>query len=189
MAGLGDLLGMMRDLGSLKKRVEEAQEELGRQMAEASAGHTPPVNITEYLEHLDTLGVAEDDFTPIQPIFQKRIWDRFKDGSGPEAMAQAIEALRREDRRFHMEGGSWTGHLSWVRGYEHVLGPMEEASRLFAERVLAKGVSSAEPRYRRALVHLLAGQTSCFRYWGKGAWTDYGRELCRRTMDILHREF
>ena len=38
MAGLGDLLGMMRDLGSLKKHVEEAQEELGRQMVEGSAG-------------------------------------------------------------------------------------------------------------------------------------------------------
>jgi hypothetical protein len=23
-------------------------------------------------------------------------------------------------------------------------------------------------------------QTSCFRYWGQGAWTDYARELYRR---------
>jgi hypothetical protein len=32
-------------------------------------------------------------------------------------------------------------------------------------------------------------QTSCFRYWGEGTWTDYGRELCRRVIDIIEREF
>jgi hypothetical protein len=28
-------------------------------------------------------------------------------------------------------------------------------------------------------------QTSCYRYWGQGTWTDYGKELCRRTEAIL----
>ena len=158
-------------------------------MAEASGSPTPPVNITEYLEYLDTLGAGEADFTPIQPIHQKRIWDRFRDGAGPEAMAQVIETLRKEDHRFHMEGGSWTGHLSWVRGYERVLGPMEEASALFAEKAGQPGVSPAEFRYRNALFHLLTSQTSCYRYWGQGAWTDYGRELCRRTLEILRQNF
>jgi hypothetical protein len=32
-------------------------------------------------------------------------------------------------------------------------------------------------------------QTSCFRYWGQGIWTDYARELCRRTESILASEF
>ena len=158
-------------------------------MAEASGSPTPAVNVTEYLEHLDTLGLTEADFTPIQPIHQKRIWDRFRDGGGPEALAKVIETLKKEDGRFNMEGGSWTNNISWTRGYEHVLGPMEEASALFHEKVLAPGVPPTELRYRRALFHLLLSQTSCFRYWGQGIWTDYGRELCRRAMEILKHSF
>ena len=43
--------------------------------------------------------------------------------------------------------------------------------------------------YRNALFHLLASQTSCFRYWGQGTWTDYGREICRRGEAILAHDF
>jgi hypothetical protein len=32
-------------------------------------------------------------------------------------------------------------------------------------------------------------QTSCFRYWGEGTFADYGRELCRRTIEIIDRDF
>ena len=39
--------------------------------------------------------------------------------------------------------------------------------------------------YRNALFHLLVAETSCFRYWGQGIWTDYAREFCRRGSDIL----
>jgi hypothetical protein len=35
----------------------------------------------------------------------------------------------------------------------------------------------------------MCSQTSCFRYWGEGAWTDFGREICRRTREILTRDF
>ena len=66
-----------------------------------------------------------------------------------------------------MEGGSWTNDLSWVRGYDRVLVPMEQASALFHERVLARGVPTGDPRYRKALFHLLAAETSCYRYWGE----------------------
>jgi hypothetical protein len=62
---------------------------------------------------------------------------------------------------------------------------MEEASALFFEKVLDAGVPTSDPRYRKTLFHLLASQTSCFRYWGEGTWTDYGRELCRRATDII----
>jgi hypothetical protein len=62
-------------------------------------------------------------------------------------------------------------------------------SALFAEKVVAAGVPTAEGRYRKALFHLLVTQTSCFRYWGEGLWTDYGRELCRRAIEILRRDF
>jgi hypothetical protein len=147
----------------------------------------PPVNATEYLEYLDTLGISERDFPAIQPIMQKRIWDRFQGKSGAEALEKVIADLRKEDGRFHMEGGSWTNNLSWVRGYGDVLGPMDQVSALFSQRT--KGVSPSEPRFRNALYYLLMTQTSCFRYWGSGVWTDYARELCRRTTAILHHDF
>lgn len=152
---------------------------------EASGGDTPPVNITEYLEYLEQLGLRKEDLPTIHPVMQKRLWDRFEDGAGPEALAQTIEQLRKEDGRFHMEGGSWTNNISWVRGYEQLLGPMESASALFARTLLAKGVLTTDRRYREALFHLMVSQTSCFRYWGQGAWTDYGRESCRRLTELL----
>ena len=44
-------------------------------------------------------------------------------------------------------------------------------------------------RIPSALFHLLASQTSCYRYWGTGLWTDYGREICRRLEAILDHDF
>ena len=158
-------------------------------MAEASGSLTPPVNISEYLEYLESLGLRQDDFPAVQPIMQKKLWDRFPDGTGPETLAKIIKELENHDNRFHMEGGSWTNNISWVRGHQSVLGSMEAASALFAEKVLARGVPTSDPRYRNALYHLLMAQTSCFRYWGQGIWTDYGRELCRRTTEILNHDF
>ena len=158
-------------------------------MSEASTSQTPPMNVTEYLEHLEAIGVTESHFPAVRPVGQKRLWDRFESGTGPEAMAKVIHTLEQEDGRFHMEGGSWTNNISWVKGYGSVLGPMQAASALFAEKVLARGVPTSDPRYCNALYHLLTTQTSCFRYWGEGTWTDYGRELCRRTVEILERDF
>ncbi len=155
----------------------------------ASGSATPPVNVTEYLEHLEAMGVTAEHFPAVQPTLQKRIWDRFENGQGPEAMESLIRDLAAQDGRFHMEGGSWTSNISWVRGYDRVMGPMEEASALFAARVLDRHIPTSDPRYGNALYHLLLTQTSCFRYWGEGAWTDYARELVRRTTDILQHDF
>ena len=99
----------------------------------ASGSDVPLMNVSEYLEHLFALGVRESDFPEIQPLFQHRIWERMQPGDGPERLEEVIKELRAADDRFHMEGGSWTNDLSWVRGYENVLGPMEEASSLFNE--------------------------------------------------------
>jgi hypothetical protein len=156
---------------------------------EASGSETPLVNISEYLEYLFGLGIREEALPAVQPVFQKRIWERFEPGAGPERLQRVIEELEREDRRFHIEGGSWTNNLSWVRGYQNLLGPMEEVSSLFHERVLKPRVPSGDPRYRNALFHLLCSQTSCYRYWGQGRWTDYGREICRRAKEILLHDF
>lgn len=154
-------------------------------MREASGSETPPMNGSEYLEHLWALGIREEDLPAAQPVFQQRIWDRFENGAGPEAMNALLAQLRREDGRFHVEGGSWTGDRSWVQGYEQVLDDMRLASDRFHEAVGRDGLTTRDPRYRNGLFHLMTAQTSCFRYWGQGAWTDYGRELCRRTIEAV----
>ena len=156
-------------------------------MREVAGSDVPAVNGTEYLEYLETLGMSEANFPAIQPLMQKRIWDRFRNSSGPDAMEKLIEELRKEDNRFHMEGGSWTNNLSWVKGYGHVLSAMEEVSALFEEKT--RNARTSEHRYRNALFYLLITQTSCFRYWGSGVWTDYARELCRRATAILQHDF
>ena len=156
---------------------------------EASGSDVPLMNATEYLEHLFALGIRESDLPEIQPMFHGRIWTRIQPGDGVERLARVVEELRREDGRFHMEGGSWTNNLTWVKGYENVLGPMEEASALFHDKVASRRLPTGERRYRNALLHLLASQTSCYRYWGQGQWTDYGREICRRTRDVLSFDY
>jgi hypothetical protein len=152
---------------------------------ECSGSRTPMLNVTEYLEQLFASGIQPGDLPVLQPLYQHRIWQQMAPGDGPDRLASVIEQLRHEDSRFHVEGGSWTSELSWVRGYDQVLIPMEQASSLFHERIRARGVPSDAPRYRRALFHLLAAETSCYRYWGEGVWTDYGAELSRRVTDIL----
>jgi hypothetical protein len=150
-----------------------------------SGSRTPMLNVTEYLEQLFATGIEPADLPAIQPLDQHRIWEQMAPGDGPDRLAGVVEQLRREDGRFHMEGGSWTNDRSWVRGYDQVLIPMEHASALFQERVLGRGVFTGDPRYRTALFHLLAAETSCYRYWGKGVWTDYGAELSRRVAHIV----
>ena len=90
---------------------------------------------------------------------------------------------------FNMEGGSWTNNISWVKGYENVLGPMERASSLFNEKVIKAGIPTSDPRYRKALFFLMSSQTSCYRYWGQGIWTDYGKEISRRATAVLEHDF
>jgi hypothetical protein len=158
-------------------------------MRECSGSDTPCMNASEYLEYLFASGIKQSDLPVIQPVMQKRIWDRVKPGDGPEKMAAAIEQLKKEDGRFHMEGGSWTNNISWVKGYDSLLGPMERVSSLFFEKVLSKKSPTNEQRFRNALFHLMCSQTSCFRYWGQGVWVEYGKELCRRAEEIINNDY
>jgi hypothetical protein len=155
---------------------------------ECSGSRTPILNVTEYLEQLFATGVQPADLPAVQPILQHRIWQQLIPGDGPGRLTEVIERLRREDGRFHMDGGSWTDDLSWVRGYDQVLNPMEQASSLFHERVLARAVPTHDPRHRSALFHLLTAETSCYRYWGQGIWTDYGAEMSRRVAELLAQD-
>ena len=154
---------------------------------ECSGSDVPIVNVTEYLEYIFSLGIRQQDLPKIQPFGQHRIWEVMEpETSGldsRERLAAAIAGIRESDDRFNVDGGSWTNDISWVRGYENVLAPMDKASAKFNEKFLVPGVSTNDPRYRTALFHLLTAETSCFRYWGQGIWTDYGAELARRAYE------
>jgi hypothetical protein len=76
-----------------------------------------------------------------------------------------------------------------VAGYENLLTPMNQLSARFHQVLDQRAVDENSQPYRNALFHLLMSQTSCFRYWGQGMWTEYGREICRRGMDILTYDF
>jgi hypothetical protein len=147
------------------------------------------LNGTEYLELFGAAGVSTEQFAPIQPLHQGAIWGRVGTKPSPDAVAKAIEEAKRADHRFHMEGGSWTNNLSWVRGYESVLDPMNRLSALFHEKLDSRAVERRSHAYRNALYHNLVAQTSCYRYWGEGRWTDYAREICRRGTEILQHDF
>jgi hypothetical protein len=153
------------------------------------------VNGTEYLELIEAAGCTPDDYPTCQAVNQHQIWQRVPaENCTPEAVANAINELKQNNHNFHMDGASWTNNLSWVKGYENVLTPMNELSALFHEKVEpllqeSGGNFTKEYRYREALMNNLLLQTSCFRYWGQGAWTDYAREIYSRGERVLRSNF
>lgn len=149
---------------------------------------------TEYLELIEAAGCDPEDYPACQPVGQFKIWERVSPGMiDSETVATAITALLQEDSNFHMDGASWTNNLSWVKGYENVLTPMNQLSALFHQTIdplmQTNPSLTQQPRYRNALLHNLLLQTSCFRYWGQGAWTNYAQELYRRGEAILRADF
>jgi hypothetical protein len=131
------------------------------------------------------VGMTEKDFEPIQPLHQAAVWKRVGDNVSEEKVRNAMREAARADHRFSMEGGSWTNNVSWVRGYESVLDPMNQLSVEFHKRLDGVALDRRSHAYRNALFHLLSSQTSCYRYWGQGRFTDMAREICRRGLDIL----
>jgi hypothetical protein len=156
---------------------------------DASHSETPMMNGTEYLEHLFASGIKPTDLPVIQPIHQKKIWDKMQPGDGAEKLAKVIEECKKEDHRFHMEGGSWTNNISWVQGYDSLLGPMERMSIEFNKVLSQKKLDTDDQRFRNALFHVMSAETSCYRYWGQGVWVDYGKEICRRAEDIVKNDY
>jgi hypothetical protein len=144
----------------------------------------PALNGTEYLERLADIGVTEKDYIKIEPRGEAELWKHFS-GSGRDALNQAIEATRKDDPRFSMDGGTWTDDRSWVDGYKDVLGEINKLSARFHEVYDGKKVDPNDEHYRSALLHVLLAETSCFRYWGTGRWTDYAKEICRRGTEIM----
>lgn len=147
------------------------------------------LNGTEYLELVRAAGFAEEKDEPIQPLHQRALWSRVGDAPTPEKVAAAIEVAKKADHRFHMDGGSWTNDLSWVKGYDSVLDPIRKLSARFHEVMGRRKPDVRSAAYRNALFHLLMTETSCFRYWGEGRYTEYAREFCRRGQAILDNDF
>ncbi len=153
-----------------------------------SDGGVVGMNGTEYLELIEASGVNPADYPKVQAVQQHRIWQQV-DQVTPEAVEAAIATLKQEDGNFHMDGASWTNDLSWVAGYENVLEPMNQLSAKFHAKydplVASDPSVTVRSDYQEALLYNLLLQTSCFRYWGQGAWTDYARELYRRGAALL----
>jgi hypothetical protein len=145
---------------------------------------TVAMNGTEYLELLEAAGVRASDYPPIQAVQQHKLWQRLGDQPTPATTEAAIAELKASDPRFSMEGASWTNDLSWVEGYANVLEPMNQLSArfhgVFDPQVAQDPSITQTPAYQEALLHLLLLETSCFRYWGQGRWTEYAQEIHRR---------
>jgi hypothetical protein len=150
---------------------------------------TVALNGTEYLEWLEASGVMPDAYPRIQAVQQHRLWQRLDGPADPESVQAAISALQASDPSFSMAGASWTNNLSWVEGYANVLEPMTSLSAAFHQRfdgpVAADPTVTRSEPYQQALLHLLLLETSCFRYWGQGTWTDYAAEIHRRGQASL----
>ena len=147
---------------------------------------TVALNGSEYLEFLEDDGINPADFTPVQPISQHRIWEKVTKFE-PQAVNKAIQELQKQDSSFNLDKGSWTSDRNWVKGYDQVLDPINQLSASFHEKFDQKNADHASRSYKEALLYLLLSQTSCFRYWGQGVWTDYARELCRRGMEVIQK--
>jgi hypothetical protein len=129
------------------------------------------------------------DLPRIQAAGQHRLWQQVGGASTPESVEAAIAHLQAGDPSFSMAGASWTNNLSWVEGYANVLEPMHSLSARFHQvfdPLVAQdpAVSRSRP-YQDALLHVLLLETSCFRYWGQGVWTEYAREIHRRGVAAL----
>jgi hypothetical protein len=149
---------------------------------------TVAINGTEYLELLEAAGVNPDDYPTCQAVNQHKIWQRVDLAHvTTEAVEAAIAELKQTDHNFHIDGASWTNSMSWVKGYENVLEPMNQLSALFHAKydllVQQDRAVTKNTDYQTALLYNLLLQTSCFRYWGQGTWTDYARELFRRGRE------
>ena len=150
---------------------------------------TAAINGSEYLELLTEIGIESDQFPAVQAVHQQRLWNATGPTLTPAAVDNAMEKLKQSDPHFAMEGASWTNNLSWVEGYSNVLEPMKQLSSrfhaVFDQRVHEDPQLTQSGGYHEALMQLLLLETSCFRYWGQGSWTDYAKEIHRRGNAAL----
>jgi hypothetical protein len=145
---------------------------------------TVGMNGTEYLDFVKEAGLKEEAFMPVQPVSQSKIWEFLKEYS-MGAADRAIEKAKQKYPGFSLEKASWTSDKDWVKGYGDVMDPIIQLSFAFHKKFDNKEADKSGKNYKDALFYLLLSQTSCFRYWGTGIWTDYAKEICRRGMEAL----
>ena len=170
--------------GVMMNEFPAAFEQANRRLLDDSAS-TAAINGSEYLEWLDASGVSSADYPVIQAVGQARLFQQLGEARGPEAVSAAITALQSADGNFAMEGASWTNSISWVDGYSNVLEPMKQLSAQFHRRF--GNHNSSSPGYHQALLHVLLLETSCFRYWGQGTWTEYAQTIFARGEALISR--
>ena len=174
--------------GVMMNEFPSAFLQANRRIAENADG-TVAINGTEYLELLEDSGISHEQFPQIQAVHQQRLWQSMDAATSPTAVAAAIQRLTEAGDGFSMEGASWTNDLSWVEGYENVLEPINQLSahfhREFDHRIAGDPTLTSSRTYQEILLYLLLAETSCFRYWGQGIWTDYARTIHRHGDKLL----
>lgn len=176
--------------GVMMNEFPDAYRQAHRRVRDDSNG-TVSMNGSEYICWIQSKGINETEFPAIQAVHQKKLWDAVGKDISTERVTDAIRTLQDNDDNFSMQGASWTNSISWEDGYKDVLDPMNQLSRdfhkTFDAAVENDPNTTSTRQYQQALLHLLVLETSCFRYWGQGQWTEYAREIHRRG-DALIKE-
>ena len=176
--------------GVMMNEFPEAFLQANRRIRDGGEGCVA-INGSEYLELLEASGIQATHWPRIQAAQQQRLWDAVVGPLSPQTVQRAIDELQRQGDGFNMDGASWTNDLSWVKGYDNVLEPMLQLSANFHRRwdraVHADAATTNDPDYRACLLYLLLSETSCFRYWGQGRWTEYAQTLVQRGEALLQQ--
>ena len=148
------------------------------------------VNGSEYIELIEAYGVRSSSYPEIQAIKQSKLWNEVIEPINTKKVNAAINFLKSKDSNFKMSGASWTNNLSWEEGYQNVIEPINALSLRFHQKFDKKKKIDPsitnENNYKESLLYLLLLETSCFRYWGQGTWTDYAEEIYKRGNNIIN---
>ena len=89
-----------------------------------------------------------------------------------------------EEENQGQESTKELNNLSWEDGYKNVLEPIAKLSACFHQTfdllVIKDPAITKTDSYKEALLYLLLLETSCFRYWGQGRWTEYAKTIFER---------
>jgi len=147
------------------------------------------MNGSEYFDYLETLNIDEGSYPLIQAVDQDKIWGKISGAITPTSVKKAINELKEEDQSFSLSGASWTNDLNWEDGYKNVLEPISKLSTYFHQTfdhlVIQDPSITKNHNYQEALLYLLLLETSCFRYWGQGKWTEYAKTIYGRGKEVL----
>ena len=150
---------------------------------------TIAMNGSEYLDFIENSVTNQETYPEIQAIDQHKLWNKILGPITPKAIEKAIAELKKENKSFSMTGSSWTNDLSWEDGYENVLEPISKLSayfhKTFDHLIMQNPSITKSQNYQEALLYLLLLETSCFRYWGQGKWTEYAKTIFKKGENVL----